>query len=294
MKKKIVFIGAGKVAWHLSCALSKKGYAISGIASRKKLSAKKLADKFNTAWSDKPEEIVKDADIIFITTPDAEVRGVVQNLCSRRVIKRKQLVIHTSGVLGVREIKCVEKFGALALSMHPGFPFSSKSYKKDELRGVFFVLEGSKKAVRIGKEIVHKLGARSLMIEEKSKAIYHLALIFASNFFVGVEDMSVELLQKCGIKRNDALELLKPLIEVTKSNIFKQGTRNALTGPIERGDVETVKKHLALLKRYQNSFEKIYKEISRYLLVMVEEKGKIKQEKIKTIRDLLNDAGGRD
>jgi len=288
MKKKIVFIGAGKVAWHLSCALSKKGYPISGIASRKKLSAKKLADKFNTAWSDKPEEIVKDADIIFITTPDAEVRGVVQNLCSRRVIKRKQLVIHTSGVLGVREIKCVEKFGALALSMHPGFPFSSKSYKKDELRGVFFVLEGSKKAVRIGKEIVHKLGARSLMIEEKSKAIYHLALIFASNFFVGVEDMSVELLQKCGIRKNNALKLLQTLVQATEKNIFEKGTLNALTGPVERGDIETIEKHLKLLVKQKRSYDKTYREISKHLLAMVEEKGNIKKEKIKTISETLD------
>ena len=277
MKKKIVFIGAGKVAWHLSYALHNNGYIISGIASRRKSSAEELANKLNTKWSTKPEEIVNDANIIFITTQDKEIEGMVKNLCIRKVINRSQLVVHTSGLLTAKVLGCVEKFGALPLSIHPCLSFADRFYKADEMQGVFFAIEGGKEAVKRGRAIVRKIGGKPFTITSVKKPLYHLALVFASNLFVGIEDIAVELLQKCGIKKRDALKLIQPLVVATEKNIFEKGTLDALTGPIERGDVDTIKKHLALLKKQKRSFDNIYKELSEYLLTMVKKRGKLQK-----------------
>lgn len=288
MKKRVAFIGVGKVAWHLSHTLHNKGYLICGVSSKKKSSAKRLASKFNANFTTEPEDIVKDADIIFITTPDSEIEKVARNLCAKHAFRKKQLIVHTSGLLGVKTIDCVKKPGLFALSMHPAFSFSSRSYRKNELSGVWFVLEGAPGAIKMGKRIVHALRGKPLVIESGKKPLYHLALVFASNFFVGLEDMAIEMLLKCGIKKKDAAKLIKPLVEVTGKNIWERGTLKALTGPVERGDIETIKKHLALLSKYSRSYKKTYKELSKHLMDMVEKRGEIEKKKIKMLKEFLS------
>ena len=287
MKKRVVFIGAGKVAWHLSHALHKEGYVISGISSRKRSSAKKLADKFGCDFTIRSEKIDNNANIIFITTPDSEIEKVAQTLCKEQVLRKKQIVIHTSGLLGTKILDCVKNYGAFALSMHPTFSFSSRTFSKDILTGVWFVLEGDGESIRLGKRIVRDLGGQPLVIASKKKPLYHLALVFASNLFVGIEDLAIDILIRCGIERKDALKLIKPLVEVTQKNVWERGTQKALTGPIERGDVETIKRHLALLKRHKKSFDKTYKELSKHLLEMVEKKGKVGKDKIRLMKKTL-------
>jgi len=287
MKKKIVFVGAGKVAWHLSHILRNKEYLICGVSSKKKSSAKTLASRFNANFTTKPEVIVKDTDIIFITTPDSEIEKVVKNLCTKKVLRKKQLVIHTSGLLGTKILDCVKKFGSYALSMHPAFSFSSRSYKKNELSGVWFVLDGAPEAIKMGERIVRSFGGKSLVLESGKKPLYHLALVFASNFFVGLENMAIDLLLKCGIKKKDAAKLIKPLVEVKEKNIWERGTHKALTGPVERGDIETMKKHLVLLSKHKRSFKKTYKELSKHLMSMVEKRGEIEREKIELMKEFI-------
>lgn len=287
MRKRVVFIGAGKVAWYLSHALHKYGYIISGISSRKKSSAKKLASRFGAEFTSQPEDIVKNADIIFITTPDSEIKNVAKNLCMKHVFKKKQLIIHTSGLLGAKILDCVKKYDALPLSMHPTFSFSSRSFNEDKLTGVWFVLEGGAEPIQLGKRIVRDLGGKFLVIESDKKQLYHLALVFASNFFVGIEDMATDLLKKCGIKKKDAVKLIKPLVEVTAKNICATGTLRALTGPVERGDIDTIKKHLELLSEHAQPYKKAYLELSKHILKMVEEKGEIEKKKIRVMKKIL-------
>jgi predicted short-subunit dehydrogenase-like oxidoreductase (DUF2520 family) len=288
VKKKVVFIGAGKVAYHLSCALNKSGYSISGISSRKKSSAKKLAEKLGAQWSTKPENIIKEADIILITTPDSEIEKVSRDLCKKNVVRKKQLFMHTSGLLTSKILKCIQKQGGLTLSLHPAYSFSQRSFSDEILSGIWFVLEGDSASIEAGKAIVRRLKGKSLVIEPEKKPLYHLALVFASNFLISIEDIAIEILLKCGIKKSDALKLIKPLIEVTEKNIWEKGTIKALTGPVERGDVETIKKHLALLSKHKVTFGKAYIELSKHLLVMAGKKGNIEKEKIETIREILD------
>ena len=289
MNKRVVFIGAGKVAWHLSHALHKEGYIISGISSRKRSSAKKLADKFGCDFTTRSEKIDDNANIIFITTPDSEIEKVAQTLCKGQVLRKKQLVIHTSGVLGAKILNCVRKYGAFALSMHPTLSFSSRSFSKDILTGVWFVLEGDAESIQLGERIVRDLGGQPLVIESKKKPLYHLALVFASNFFISIEDIAIDILIKCGIKKKNALKLIQPLVQSTEKNIWKRGTLKALTGPIERGDVETIKRHLALLSKHTRSFKNTYRELSMHLLKMAEEKGEVEKEKIRLMKKILSD-----
>ncbi len=289
MKGKVTFIGAGNVAWNLSHALHESGYRISGISSRKKSSAKKLAAKFRCAFTTEPTHITQNSDIVFITTPDSAINEIVTALCAEKSLNRNQLIVHTSGLLSVKAMHCVKKCGAIPLSMHPAFSFSSPLFKKNEFKGVYFVLEGSSTAVEKGKRIVRNLGGKSIIIARGMKPLYHIALVFASNLFVGIEDMAVNLLSQCGIEEKDARNLIKPLVEVTEKNIWEKGTLKALTGPVEREDVETVKKHLSTLTKYEHAYKKVYTELSKHLVTMVEKKGEVDKKTLWIMRKMLSD-----
>jgi predicted short-subunit dehydrogenase-like oxidoreductase (DUF2520 family) len=287
MGKKVVFIGAGNVAFHLSHALSEKGYRISGIFSKKKSSAKRLASSFRANYAIHFDDSITDSDLLFITTPDGEIEKVAKDLCKAKVIRRNHLLIHTSGLLGVESLTSVEKFGAIPLSMHPAYSFSSRSYKKNELKGVWFVLEGTQRAISEGKKITRVLGGKTLVLRKGRKHLYHLALVFASNLFVGIEDISLTLLEKCGIKKRDGLEVIRPLVGVTEKNIWKKGTEKALTGPIERGDIETIEGHLKSLSHHARSYKKVYMDLSRHLLKLVESKGEVDKKTLRKLREIL-------
>jgi predicted short-subunit dehydrogenase-like oxidoreductase (DUF2520 family) len=287
MKKNAVFIGAGNVAFHLSHALSEKGYRVIGIISRKKSSAKRLASHFKAQFSSQLEEFITDSDLIFITTPDDEIEKVSKNLCKSKFIKQNQYVIHTSGLLGIESLRCIEKSGTYPLSMHPAYSFPSRFYKKNELKGVRFVLEGSQKAIKEGEKIVKSLGGRILVIKKGKKHLYHLALVIASNLFVGIEDIAIELLTECGIKKKDGLEVLEPLVRVTEKNIWEKGTLKALTGPVERGDIEALKKHLKILSKHARSYKIAYRELSKHLVKMVELKGEVDKKTLRKMREVL-------
>ena len=288
MKERIAFIGAGNVAWHLSHALHAVGYPISAIVSKKKASAKKLARRFAAPYATDPADIIGSETCLFLTTPDAAITALAKHLCAKKLLKRNQLVVHTSGLLSTEAIKEVEKLDALPLTMHPACSFSSRSYSRNEFQGVWFALQGSKAALQRGKQMVRAVKGKPIVIAADKKPLYHLALVFASNLFVGIEDMSIELLNKCGITRKVAGELILPLVTSTFNNMHIKGTRKALTGPVERGDIATLKKHLAVLSKHKRAYRKTYLELSMHLLHMVEEKGELPKETIKAIKQLLN------
>jgi predicted short-subunit dehydrogenase-like oxidoreductase (DUF2520 family) len=288
MKEPIAFIGAGNVAWHLSHALSAAGYPITAIASKRRSSAKKLAQCFSAAYGTDVATIIgNDEACLFITAPDSAIASIAHYLCRKRLLRKNQLVVHTSGLFGTRVINCVKAFDSLPLSMHPAYSFSSRSHSKNEFHDVWFVLQGSKAALRRGKEMVKAVKGKHTVIAEAKKPLYHLALVFASNLFVGIEDMSIELLAKCGITRKAAQELVVPLVNSTFQDIQTKGTRDALTGPMERGDIATIKKHLAALAEQKRAYRKTYLELSRHLARMVEEKGELPKETIRDIKKLL-------
>jgi predicted short-subunit dehydrogenase-like oxidoreductase (DUF2520 family) len=134
---------------------------------------------------------------------------------------------------------------------------------------------------------VKALKGKSMVIPAEKKALYHLALVFASNLFVGIEDMSIELLTECGMTRKAARELILPLVSSTFRSIEEKGTRKALTGPVERGDIATVRKHLSVLSRHKRAYKKTYVELSKHLARMVSEKGELPKETIRHIKRLL-------
>ncbi|MBW1941147.1 MAG: DUF2520 domain-containing protein, partial [Deltaproteobacteria bacterium] len=245
MKSSFAVAGCGKVGTALGKILTRKGYRLTGLSCKNASSAQKATrilgtNHFSTiAW-----EITKDANIVFITTPDGVIEETCSNIAQNNGFSKNTVVLHCSGALPSTILSSAKTCGAFTGSMHPLQSFADSKTDGNPFAGIVVSVEGEDKAVNTAREIVKDLGADFAGIKTESKVLYHAAAVTASNYLVTLLDLAFNLIKEAGIAGKDAFKILKPLVEGTLDNIEKVGIPAALTGPIARGDIETVTRHL--------------------------------------------------
>ena len=243
---KTGFIGAGKVGFSLGRLFAENGIPLTGYYSRQRESAEEAANFTGThAYSDLCE-LVQDSDAIFLTVPDRTITSVYLELRSFSLSGKQ--ICHCSGALSAREaFPGLAENGALGLSIHPLFPVSSRYDSYRELADAFCCLEGEKQAVSAWKPLLERCGCTVQTISAEGKPLYHAACATASNLVCALVQQSIDQLTRCGFDEQSALRALTPLIRSNTARLLEVGPCEALTGPVERNDCETVKKHLACI-----------------------------------------------
>lgn len=274
-KPKVAVVGAGKVGSALAILLNRRGYPVAGIASRSISSARRAAWELNARYTDKPEEVTRDADVVFITTPDREIAAVAGDIAKRGGFRSGQVVFHTSGAHSADEAGAARRSGALVASMHPLQSFADVKMAVKNLPGSYFALEGDKEALPLAEQIVKDLGGKSFFIAAKDKALYHAAAVIASNYLVSLMHLATGLCGHFGLPREEAFQALSPLVLGTINNISRVGPAAALTGPVARGDGTTLKGHLEVLKKAGDLELDIYCKLGLYTVKVALEKGSI-------------------
>jgi len=244
---KISIIGIGRVGGALAIALAKGGYEIENLAARKKDDTEKIAEiiKSNILTENEFNQI--SSDIVFITTQDFEIENVAKSLADK--LLNKPTVFHTSGSLSSEVLQNLKEIGCQTGSIHPLISISDAYLGAERFKDAYFCVEGDDEAVKIAETIVENLGGKSFSIETKHKTLYHASAVTACGHLVALIDVAIEMLTKCGLDEKDAQEILLPLIESTVENLSTQTTATALTGTFARADVETLEKHLEVLRR---------------------------------------------
>ena len=263
---KIGFVGAGKVGFSLGKYFSSKGLNISGYYSVINSSAEEgarftLSKSFNML-----SEFVSESDLIFITTNDDQINNVCNQIKNFNI--KNKLIAHCSGSLSSKyfqDILCDAQF----YSIHPMYPFSDKYTSYKNLSEATFTIEGSSEGINQVKEIFSKLGNKILLISEQNKVKYHLANVYASNLYVALISTAVKYFDEINISEKDALNALLPLMKANINNLVAKGIINSLTGPIERGDSNTILKHL---EKSMQEDKEIYLGLSRILLNIAQDK----------------------
>jgi len=148
-------------------------------------------------------------------------------------------------------------------------------------------VEGQPAAVKAAEEIAGRLKAKSFAIKTEAKTLYHASAVVASNYLVTLQGMAFRLLEAAGISAEDAFDVLGPLIEGTVSNIRKNGIANALTGPIVRGDVETVQEHINAMTEQTPALVPLYKLLGRYTVDVADARGSLSRSVSDQLKDLL-------
>ncbi len=226
------------------------------------------------------------SDIIFVTTQEREIEGVVQTIGP--LIDRDSYVFHTSGALSSEVLDPLRKRGSYVGSVHPLVSVSGADGIREPFEGVYFGVEGDAEAVVLGSTIAGDLGGIPFSIETSKKAAYHAAAVMACGHVVALMDAAFELMSECGPDAAFSQELLIPLVHSTIANLSIQSPSEALTGPFARADVETVDRHLSELTRGPNSkLLGIYLALGERSLDLAVVRGADKG-RVKQIRDRLS------
>lgn len=260
---KIGFVGAGKVGFSLGKFFSEGGIKITGYYSKNLENSKEAAKFTNSRYYESLKDLIKDCDAIFITVPDNLIETVYKQICEFEI--KNKTICHCSGSISSNDIfKDIHKYNAKSISIHPLFPISDKYNTYRELTGAFFCLEGDNEPLIYFKSILEALGANVQIIDSDVKNRYHAACVFSSNLVCALAQTSISLLRECGFSEDTALKAISPLMKSNIEHIIKDGPISALTGPIERNDTSTVKKHLETLN--DNLSINTYCDLSKKLI----------------------------
>jgi len=283
---RIGFIGAGTVGTALAVKLFQKGCPIAAISSRSLSSAQRLA-KLVSGCQVYPtaQEVANGADLIFITTPD----DVIAKIASEVRWRSGQGVVHCSGAHSVDILEAARQFGANVGSFHPLQTFATVNQAIENLPGSTFALEAEEPLLSQLKELASLLNGRWVELKPGEKVLYHTAAVFVSNYLVTLVKLALDLWQTFGVPAKEATQSLLPLLRGTVNNIENIGLPNCLTGPISRGDLGTIKRHLATLEAQDSSLFTIYRELGLETIPIALAKGKIDGNKARELKALLND-----
>lgn len=258
---KFGFIGAGKVGFSLGKYLQENHINISGYYSKSQHSAKEAAIFTNTQQYNNLEDLIKNSDAIFITTPDNQITDVWNEI--KKLPIKEKLICHCSGSISSEIFSNINNHGAYGYSIHPMFAISNKYNSYKNLSQAFITIEGHKKYTEYFKVLFSSFGNGVAIINKDNKTLYHAATVTVSNLVLGLINNGINYLQESGFTKEMAIKALYPLIEFNLKNIKDNGIINSLTGPIERGDLSTVINHLNVLNEEDKD---LYKLLSKNIL----------------------------
>lgn len=258
---KIGFIGAGRVGFSLGKYFFEKGLSISGYYSRTYRSAYEASKFTDSNCYEKLNDLIKNSDTIFITTPDDVIHDIWNEMCNLNI--KDKIICHTSGSLSSEIFSNINNSGAFGYSIHPMFPFCDKFNDYKKLNTAYFSIEGDTKYLDYLYSVLVSLGNKVLLMKPQNKKLYHLANVTVSNLVLSIINLGCEYLNKCGISNEDAINAFFPLIESNIKNLKENGVLRAITGPVERGDIGTIKKHIEVIP---SEDKEMYKCLSSNLL----------------------------
>lgn len=204
------------------------------------------------------------ADIFMLTVPDDQIRSCAAQLQSLNLFGPATLVFHCSGALSSAELGIEHG----AASLHPMRSFADPDFVARQFTGTICSLEGNVSATQVLSDAMHRIAVEVLRIDAAGKLLYHAAGVFASNYLVTLMDAALKTFVAAGISPEMAGRLAQPLAQETFNNIFRLGTQQALTGPIARGDLQTVSRHQEALKKWNLNIAQLYTELARSTTVM--------------------------
>ena len=277
-KDKILIIGSGKVGNTFATALQTAGYEVKSIKGHQEFEA------------GKPEELTRVADIILITTPDSKIMDVTNYIASKKGFHNGQTVIHMSGAYTSDLLLEAKNLGAVICSLHPLQSFADPSTTLGTLPDTVFSIEGEEGALCVAKRMISDLGARVFEIKKEIKPIYHAAACIAANYLVTIMKSSTDLLVAAGIPRSHSWDAIAPLVKGAVNNIETLGVSAALTGPISRGDVNTVNHHLESMYQQKGELIDLYCCLGKYTVDVALENGDLTEEIANEIKQILGGA----
>jgi len=285
---KLSIIGCGNVAktmgylWHQSASAK-----IVDVVNRSQASANESIAFIGAGRALSSIEALRPADLFVIACGDDHIEECLDELLAQDVLKIGTIIFHFSGAKSSTVFHKAKKLGAKCASLHPVKSFAKPTTAIKTFENTYCGLEGDNEACIVLEQLIKNIGGHCFNIDPKNKLIYHSASVFACNYLVALQEMSIRALEKSGIERDLAMNILEPIVKETSNNIFKLGSANALTGPIARGDSALVEKQFAAIKNWNTDVATSYKLLGKLTVEISNKKGVADKEDLELINTLF-------
>ena len=283
---RVGVVGAGRVGAVLAAALRAAGHEIVAVAGESDASRRRIADLLPGVPTLKPSAVARTCDLLLLTVPDDMLANVVSVLADSGALRDGQLVVHTSGRHGLAVLAPAVALGARGVALHPAMTFTGTSVDLDRLGGCVFGLTAEPAECATAELLVSDLGGRSTWVPEDRRTLYHAGLAHGANHLVTLVTEAMEMLTAAGV--DDPAGTLRPLLTAALDNALEQGD-TALTGPIVRGDIGTVRAHLDDIAEQAPTTMPTYLALARATLGRAVTDGRLLPIRAQKVKELLDE-----
>ncbi|HLK72480.1 MAG TPA: Rossmann-like and DUF2520 domain-containing protein [Streptosporangiaceae bacterium] len=237
-------IGAGRAGIALAAALARAGHQVVAASAVSEASVRRARAAFPAAVIAEPSQVLRRVDLALLTVPDDVLSGLVAGLAATEAPMQGRMLVHASGRHGLAVLEPAARRGALPLALHPVMTFTGRDDDVDRLVGTCFGVTAPEVLRPAAEALVIEMGGEPVFIAEEHRDLYHAALAGAANHLITLVAQAQDLLRAAGVP--DPARLLGPLLSAALDNALRFGDAG-LTGPVARGDADTVAAHVAAL-----------------------------------------------
>ncbi|MGA9979949.1 MAG: Rossmann-like and DUF2520 domain-containing protein [Candidatus Sulfotelmatobacter sp.] len=285
-RPRITIVGAGNLGSALALSLHRARYVIDQVVFRDSRASRRKAERLAKRVGARAVTIAEmqiEADVVWFCVPDDAIAGAARAL-AQKADWNGRVALHSSGALSSNELSPLRRGGAHVASVHPMMTFVAGSFQtgpaqsssqgsssqrssshpgwQPSLAGVPFAIEGDAAAVRASRAIVSRLGGKAYPIRQKDKVAYHAWGTFASPLLTALLATTEHVAAAAGVSRREAKRRMLPILQQTLANYAAFDAAGSFSGPIVRGDVETIRRHLRALRKLPEAGE-VYAELAK-------------------------------
>ncbi len=284
---RVGVISAGRVGTALAVALRRAGHRIVAASAISRASRERIGRFLPGTALLQPDEVFEAADLILLTVPDDALPGLVGGLAATSAPLAGRLIAHASGRYGLAVLEPATRQGALPMALHPVMTFTGRPDDVDRLAGICFGVTAPPQLRPVAEVLVLEMGGEPVFIEEEYRGLYHAALAGSANHLVTLVVQACDLLAKAGV--GQPARMLGPLLSAALDNSLRLGDA-ALTGPVARGDADTVASHLRALQAAAPEALSAYLALARLTASRALASGMLSSSDAQQLLDVLAEA----
>ncbi|MCX5853901.1 MAG: DUF2520 domain-containing protein [Deltaproteobacteria bacterium] len=286
-KNTVAILGLGKVGTACGYLLKAAGYPVVAVASRSQTSLNQGIAYTGGEPFTRFSEAAMRAECIFITTSDDAIMSICEEISKKGCLRPGKKVIHMSGAGGLDLLEAARTSGANVASIHPLQSFADVEAAIRNIPGSTFGITAQEEIRNWSIRIVRDMGGNPFFVSEEDKPLYHTAACMASNYLTTLIHTVEQIYQSLGLSHDEAIHAFWPLIRGTLRNIEQKGTASALTGPVARGDMSTIRKHMEALHDKLPVYLEAYCAMGILAADLGLEKKTLSEEQAETIKKTL-------
>lgn len=280
------FIGCGKLGKTLAYLLTKNKFiVVQNIITKSKETSQNAIEfigqgEFCTQFSS-----LKEANVYFFCTPDDQIKKICEQLVQEHKAPLHSIFVHFSGVLTSDELKSASDLGYATVSLHPIKSFGNLKDNIQNIKGTMCSYEGAAEFFDLFSKMISGIGGELFSIQKETKKNYHIGCVIASNYLVTIANMALQCFHQCEIPTQISKNIILTLMQSVLSNLSNSNSfPAALTGPLQRGDAQTIEKHISTLKQVSQNqpMTEFYRVLGKLTLEMTSHEPELK-EKLRTI-----------